>query len=462
MKLKHLNLAVMTTCAIAASGVASASGYQFGSQTISGQGSAFANGAEANDASVLFTNPAGMSRLKGTQFSGGLTLVIPHSTYTDQGSTNALGQPTGGDNGGTFAPRVVAAPSLYLTHEIDERLAVGVGIFVPYGAKLDYGDNWVGRYSLQSIDLKTGEINPTISFKLNDRHSIGLGINAQYMTAELKQAGDVTTAATEIGAQFGSSAAGIAGDGQSRISGNDWGYGWNIGYMFQVDDATRFGLAYRSSVKQKLRGHWISDFSKVTGSFSGGGLDGVPMRGLAEQQAPSSMASLDITTPETVSANVFHQLNSKVALMSDVTWTRNSRLQDVVISQSNGLGPSTLHMNWRDTYRVSVGMNYQINEAFMLRTGLGYEQTPISDNQHRHPAFPDAARTLFSLGGGHRLNDESSIDWAYTFFHFKDAVTAYTDTCNPALTVCSGNGETTKGKYKSYIQMLGIQYNYKF
>lgn len=94
-----MRLTVMTISVTAVSGGANASGYQFGSQSISAQGSAFANGAEANDATVLFTNPAGMSRLKGTNFSGGLTLVIPRSDYTDQGSTNVFGKPTGGGNG---------------------------------------------------------------------------------------------------------------------------------------------------------------------------------------------------------------------------------------------------------------------------------------------------------------------------------------------------------------------------
>ncbi|MRW92817.1 transporter [Duganella sp. FT80W] len=462
MKLKKISLAVMTMWSVALSGAASASGYQFGSQTISGQGSAFSNAAEANDASVLFTNPAAMARLKGTELSAGLTLVVPHSSYTDLGSTNVLGKPTGGGNGGTFAPKLAGAPSFYLTHEINDRLAVGVGMFVPYGAKLDYGDNWVGRYSLQSIELKTVDINPSVSFKLNDRHSIGLGVSAQYMTAKMKQAGDVTTAAAEIGAQYGSSSAGISGDGQSRISGDDWAYGWNIGYMFQLDEATRFGLAYRSSIKQTLKGDWRWDFSKVTGSFTGGHLNGVSMRALAEEQEPSSKAAVSLATPETLSANLFHQLNPTIALMGDVTWTRNSRLQDLVISQSNGVGPATIHMNWRDTYRMSVGLNYQVKEGVMLRTGLGYDQSPISGGQARHPSLPDSARSLLSVGGSYRLNQNASIDWAYTYMHIKDALAGYTDTCNPALTTCSGNGETTTGAYKTYIQMVGIQYNHIF
>ncbi|WP_269082744.1 OmpP1/FadL family transporter [Chromobacterium subtsugae] len=195
MKLKHLSLSVMImgTALGLASTQAAASGYQFGSQSVSGQGTAHANGAEANDPSTIFSNPAGLTRLDGTQLSTGVTLVVPHSEYTDNGSKNVLGQPTGGDNGGTFAPKAVAAPTFYLSSKINDRITAGIGMYVPYGAKLDYGFNWAGRYALKSIDLQSLNINPSIAFKLDERNSLGFGISAQYMDATLEQMADATS-----------------------------------------------------------------------------------------------------------------------------------------------------------------------------------------------------------------------------------------------------------------------------
>jgi long-chain fatty acid transport protein len=475
MKLKHLSLTVMAMGATVVSAGAFASGYQFGSQSVSAQGTAFANGAEAADASVLFYNPAGMSHLKGTNLSAGVTLLMPHSEFTNNGSTNVLHQSTGTNNGGDFAPSMVAAPSFYLTHEINDRLSAGIGVFVPYGAKLDYDSNWAGRYSLQNVSLQTIDINPSISYKLSDKHSIGFGISAQYMDGKLNQAADTksgayiaTLARTGSPATAAAVASGVNGDGQGRVSVNSWGFGWNVGYMYDLSDATRFGLAYRSSVKQKLEGTWIWDFSNVSGNvpFGPGGAM-IPMQAVAKAQHPSSNASLDVDTPETVSANVFHQLNDKIALMGDVTWTRNSRLQEIRIKQDNGNGDLVMHQNWRDTYRFSVGMNYKFSDAFLLRTGIAFDQSPVPDAQNRHPALPDSDRTLFSLGGNYKLNKNSSIDVAYTYMHFADADINYTDTCTPvgvsaSGASCTGNGENTKGSYKSYIQMVGLQYNYKF
>jgi long-chain fatty acid transport protein len=306
------------------------------------------------------------------------------------------------------------------------------------------------------------------------------------MDAKLTQAADARTGAALLAAGGNKAAAaspqvqgaltqfGVSGDGQGNVNGSDWGFGWNIGYMYELDDATRFGLAYRSSVKHHLTGQWNWDFSQVKGSIPNAVLTGnpaapgaTPLSTLARMQHPNSDASVDVTTPETVSANVFHQLNSKVALMGDVTWTRNSRLGEIRIKQStvNGVkqGDLVIHQNWRDTYRVSVGMNYQLSDAFLLRTGIGYDQSPVPDAQNRHPALPDSDRTLFSLGGNYKLNKNSSIDLAYTYMHFKDADINYTDTCNPGTpTVCTGNGETTKGTYKTHLQLIGLQYNYQF
>ncbi|ERE16260.1 OmpP1/FadL family transporter [Pseudogulbenkiania ferrooxidans] len=483
MKLKHLSLSVMImgTALGLASTQAAASGYQFGSQSVSGQGTAHANGAEANDPSTIFTNPAGLSRLDGTQLVIGGTLVVPHSEYTDNGSKNVLGQPTGGGNGGTFAPKAVAAPTFYLSHKFNDKITAGIGMYVPYGAKLDYGFDWAGRYALKSINLQSLNINPSISFKLDERHSFGFGVSAQYMDATLEQMADATTGINGALAKQGLPAAaiqalGVKGDGLAHVEGNDWGFGWNIGYMFQLNENTRFGLAYRSSVKQSLQGSSTWTFNNVTNNrllIPGLGIN-IPANSLgaiAKGKHPNASASVDVTTPETASANFFHQLNPKVALMGDVTWVRNSRMQQIDIKQStvNGTaqGDLVLHQNWKDTWRVSFGSNYQLNDSWMLRGGVAWEQAPLQSDDQRHPAIPDSDRIWLSFGANYKINKQSSLDLAYSFIDFKNANVNYTDSCNPSGqkadgSLCTGNGGTVKGSYKTYLQLIGVQYNYRF
>ena len=466
---------------------AQASGYHFGSQSVSSQGTANANGAEAVDATTIFYNPAGMSRLEGTQFSLGATAVIPDSKYTDTGSVNFAGQPTGGNNGGTFAPGVVVAPSMYLTHKLNDQINIGVGVFVPYGAKLSYDNGWAGRYGLESINLETFNINPSISYKFNEHHSVGLGLSAQYIDASLRQGADATTGAAQaVAARLGQNpmnpavlnspaiqrtlrALGVSGDGYADVTGDDWGFGWNIGYMYQLDENTRFGLAYRSQIRHTLKGSVDWNFNQVTGSLPG---VGSAANYFNTVKHPDTNASVDLVTPESVSGNFFHQFNDKFALMGDVTWTRHSRLKDIRIKQATRYGVSQgdilINQDWKDTFKFSLGGNYRLNEDWLLRAGLSYDQSPVNSDSLRHPALPDSDRMWYSLGANYRINKNSSIDLAYSYVDFKNADVHYSDTCSPMGISpgtggsCTGNGGTVNGTYKTYLQFVGVQYNYAF
>lgn len=463
-------LALLAMSAIA-SNTALASGYQFGSQTVSGQGNADAGSVQADDASTVFYNPAGMTRLKDTQLQLGATSAIPHSTYTDFGSTRFTGTSTGGTAASDYVPGSVTAPSFYLTTPINDKFTFGLGVFVPYGAQLDYGNTWTGRYSLSSVKLQSLDINPSLAFKLNEQHSFGVGISAQYMKANLSQAVDVpgsvqALAGTPVAAALAQQIVALGGnpavlanvhDGEGQMSGHHWGYGFNLGYLFQLNDSTRFGLAYRSSVKQKLEGTATWDFSTVTS-------DPVTNAVLAAaSHRANSATELDLNTPETVSANVFSQLNAQWAAMADLTWTRNSRLGNLNIQFPGTVeGNEVIRQDWKDTYRLSLGANYRYSDAVLLRGGIAFDQSPVRNAQLTDPAFPDSNRVWYSLGLNYRFDKHSSIDAAYSYVAFKDAPVDYTSGCTPLSTTCTGNGETTNGKYQTNIQFVGVAYNYKF
>lgn len=462
---------------------ANASGYRFGSQSVSGQGTADANSAEAADASTVFANPAGMSRLDGLQITGGITAVIPHSKYTDHGSKHFTGTPTGGvTETDDFAPKAVAAPNLYGTMKLNDQWAVGLGVFVPYGAKLDYDNNWAGRYALTKIDLKSITINPSVSFKVNEQHSFGFGIDAEYMKAELGQGVDVpgtvqflstpaNLANPAIAARraallqaivaAGGNPAALASvkDGHATMDGKDWGVGFNLGYMFNYSKDTRFGISYRSSVHHKLEGSAVWDFSAVTADPK---VNAVLQ---ASSRKTNSPALVDLRTPETLSVNVFSQIDDKLALMADVTSTRHTRLEDLNIQfVGTGEGDEVISQQWKKTIRASLGMNYKLNDAWMLRAGVAIDESPVPNDSKRHAALPDSDRYQLSLGANWKLSANSSVDLAYSFLRFDEANSTYKNNCSPlaAAGTCTGNGETTIGSWKTRMHLLGVAYNYKF
>lgn len=470
MKSTHLTLIVAAALA-AMSTSATASGYRFGSQSVAAQGTADANAAEADDASALYYNPAGMSRLQGQNFSAGATAVVPHSTFNDTGSKRFTGTSSGGTATDGYAPDVVVAPSLYYTKQINDQWTAGVGMFVPYGTKLNYGDNWTGRYALTNIKLEALALNPSASFKLNEQHSFGFGLTAEFMKAELGQAVDVpgTVAALagtpnsaalvkQIVALGGNPAAlATVKDGRGENDGKDWGVGFNLGYMFQLDKDTRFGIAYRSSISHKLKGSTVWDFSKVTSDAA------VNKVLAAASRKVNSAALVALRTPETLSVNGFHQINARWAAMGDVTWTRHDRMGDLHIQfPGTDEGDEVIRQQWKNSVRVSLGANYKYDDKLTLRGGVAYDQSPVNGDELRHPALPDSDRNQFSVGANYKLSPRSSIDLAYSFLDFKDSHANYRNNCSPLTAGCTGNGETTRGTYQTHLQLLGVAYNYQF
>jgi len=177
----------------------------------------------------------------------------------------------------------------------------------------------------------------------------------------------------------------------------------------------------------------------------------------------NSAALVQLRTPETLSANVFHQFNSQWAGMADVTFTRNNRMGDLDIQfPGTAEGTEVIRQQWKNTVRVSLGGNYAYSENLTLRGGIAYDQSPVKNAELTHPALPDSDRMQYSIGANWKLSPRSSIDLAYSFLDFKDANINYTNQCNPLATSCTGNGETTRGVYQTHLSLIGLSYNYKF
>jgi long-chain fatty acid transport protein len=463
MKLKHLSQSVMLMgVAVGAfSSTALASGYNFGSQSVSAQGTAHANAAEAADASTIYYNPAGLSLLEGTQISIGATTVLPDSSYTDTGSKRAVSTlPLSGNNGGSYAPSAVVAPTFYMSSKLNDKVTVGLGVFVPYGAQLDYGNNWIGRYSIESIKLETLNFNPSISFKLDEKQSFGFGLSAQYMKAHLTKAVDVgsgaySTLVSTYGATTGAAIAASLGDGQAGMSADGWGYGFNFGYMYQLDEHTRFGLAYRSEIHQTLNGNATWDYSNVGNAT---------VAALAAAQHSNSSAQVKVTTPQSASASFYHDLNERIAIMGTATWTGHSSMQNIDISfPGTSEGDMIINQKWKNSWLFALGANYKYSDKWLFRTGIAYDQSPVSSEQLTHPALPDGDRYWLSFGANYKFDKHNSVDVSYSYVKVKNVHINYSDVCSGQAS-CSytGNGETTTGDYKTNLQLIGLQYNYSF
>jgi long-chain fatty acid transport protein len=169
-------------------GSAQASGFALIEMNANGQGNAYAGAAaHTPNASTVYFNPAGMMSLDGEQISIASHYIDPSSDFDNKGSKLADGVTdiTGDeDDGGESA----FVPNFYWVRPIDDKMSFGLGVNSPFGLKTEYEDDWVGRYHAILSDLKTININPSLGYRVNDRVSIGGGINIMLADVELTNA----------------------------------------------------------------------------------------------------------------------------------------------------------------------------------------------------------------------------------------------------------------------------------
>ena len=399
-----------------------AAGFALIEQSGSGMGNAFAgSSAIAEDASTIYFNPAGMTYIEGTQLVGALHLIKPSAEFNNNGSLRGGGAltPLGGSGGD--AGDLAFVPNVYFKTDLNDSIKLGIGINAPFGLKTEYDNGWIGRFQALKSEVKTININPAIAFKLSDQLSLGFGISAMWAQATL------TRAVNFVG----------GGEGSVKIKGDDWGFGYNLGAIYQVTSDTRIGMAYRSKVDQHLEGD---------ATFTRPAL--VP-----PSVAPNGAINASVSLPENFSVSAFSRLNDTWDVMGDITWTHWSRFKQLTIFRSSGALLSNTNENWDNTLRYSVGVNYHYSDAIKFRAGLAYDEEAISD-QFRTARIPGNDRKWLSLGAGWKVTPSSNLDVGYSHLFISSAKIDDNQTA-------TGNGRLT-GSYDGSVDLLSIQYTHNF
>lgn len=402
--------------------------------------------ALAEDATTVFFNPAGLARLQGRQLSMVASGVRPSANFSNSGSTSAIPAiPLRGDNGGD-AGSWAFVPAAFYAMDVTSRLKFGVGLNAPFGLKTEYDNGWVGRYHALKSELETISITPALAFKVNDTVSLGVGFIAERARAELTKAIDFGAAC--FGSAFGPAACTAAGilpqtkDGKVKVEGDDWGFGFSLGALFQVVPSTRVGVAYRSKITHEISGD--ATFTKPALP--------APFTLLTSTPATTNTsAKASVTLPDTLSVSAVTQINPKWSVLGDVTWTNWSRLDELRVRFSNGAPDSVTPENWRDTVRLALAVNYQASDVWKLRTGVAYDPTPVKD-KFRTPRIPDENRVWLALGTNVKVTPASSLDFAYAHLFVKDA------SINDRV---AGAG-TLRGNYDNDVNVISAQFNYRF
>ncbi len=374
MKLKHLLLSTGLIFGVATT--ANAGSYQLNDYSVTGLGRAFAGaGVVGDDYSAIAYNPAGMMAVKKSGIQGGLTLVNLKSDVRSL----ATGQEAEMD---LYAP----LPNVFGQYNVNDRLAIGLGVYTPFGLKTRYKSSWFGHDEAILSELRIIDIAPAVAYKVTDKLSLGATFIARYIYGHMT---------SDLG-KFG-----ISGHSDFELDG--WTVSGTLGAMYEFTPDTRIGFSWRLRSTQQVKGdHTIS---------------GTP-RGVKDGVA-TGWASPAL--PETFTLSGYHKYK-KLGFSGTARWTHWSQSFPEFTMRSNSdlfqmipgtPGEYTAQYNYDNAWTLTAGVDYYHNENWTFRFGGGWDESPARDVENRTARIPDADRWWASVGFSYMKNNWQ-LDMGYT------------------------------------------------
>jgi long-chain fatty acid transport protein len=378
----------ITCAAILGAGSVQAGGlllYEFGTAEPGLAAAGYA--ARAQDASTAFTNPAGMTRLEHSQvLAGGQLMWLNTGFSVGDGTSPGLGT---GEGGRVFGSNgLVPGGGAFATKRLSPDLVLGFSAAGNFGSVLDYNDDWAGRYRVQDADLLGVSLVPSVAYRVNDKLSIGGGINAMYGMFDQKVA--INNALPALG------------DGRLEIDDDTWGFGANVGVLYDVTPGTRVGLTYTSALDLDFRGR--ARFSNL-----GPGLETLlRSRGLLDSQI-----DLGATVPQQVMASVVSQVDDRWTVLANLGWQDWSEFGEVEIGLDSSQNPTSLAspLSFDDTWHVALGAQRSLDSEWTMNFGIAYD-SGFQDGSDVSPLFP--VNSAWRFGAGAERQVRSSYKWGFT------------------------------------------------
>jgi long-chain fatty acid transport protein len=339
--------------------------------------------ARAQDASTVFTNPAGMTMLDHSQLLGGIQALYTHLNFAADRSTTTRGT----DGGNALVP--LPGGSFFYVYSLNRRVKFGFASCAYFGGALEYNLNWVGRYFLQGATILGMSFIPSVAYRVNDWLSVGGGVNV--MVGFLREKAAVRNLVP-------------GNDGQIKYQDYTAGVGGDIGIMLQPDEKTRIGVTYLTPVDL--------NFAAVP-HFRGVGP--VVIRLLGRRGFLGTPVDLGITVPQEVMVSVYREVTDRIALLGNANWQNWSQFGLVGIG-INSANPRNLtsNLNYKDTWGIALGAQYKVSPELLLSAGFAYDSSMVSDAD-RTVSAPVGAQYRYAAGAQYRWSEHLTTGLAYEF-----------------------------------------------
>jgi len=368
--------------------------------------------ALASDPSILMSNPAGIAQLAGTQLSVNAQVILGDLRFSRDSNNQFDG------NEGGNALEWLPGASLFISHQIDDRSAIGFGMYGNFGLAVNYDDDWAGRYFSQESAVIGVSFQPTLAHKFTDQLSVGIGPRIVYGYYRTEMA-------------INNNLLGLrdAPDGQLEYKDTDVGTGVNIGLLYDLSERTKIGLAYTSKVKLEFEDS--PNLRKVSNPIINAALNRLDVDSL----------ELDMNIPQTATLSIAHQLNPQWKLLGSLGWQDWSDFGQIGVEVDANAGgvDRTVDRHYKDTWHASIGTQYQANPRLRWSFGVGYDSSAV-DDKDRTVDNPMAETWRLATGVNYQLDDGLDVHLAYTLVWLGDMDDEQTK---------SRSGETLSGTYNN-------------
>jgi long-chain fatty acid transport protein len=391
-----------------ASATTLAQGYYVDEQSALRLGNAFSGGAASGEgASAAYYNPASML-LVGNEVAINLAAISVQSEFDGDATTGDGSVPIQGSD--AEADNFDLLPTAYAVRQIREGLAAGIYLNAPYATGTDFGDDSVARYHVTESEITGIDLGLAIGFEVTERLDLGASMVIQYLSANNAVA--VNTPAFCLSQQDAATCAALGVDpallgsdeldGKFEMEGDNTAIGFTAGALYHLSDNARLGLHYRSRIAHELTGTATVSFPEQTSTL-------VSLAGL---EAGKEDGSTQIVTPETLNLSYFHSAGDW-SWQADASWTKWSRYQELAIDSRDNtvsaLASAPQVYDWNESYRIAVGVGYQLSPKLQLRSGVAMDQSPIDDDKVTID-FGFADYRAISVGLSYALSEQLTLD----------------------------------------------------
>lgn len=408
---------------------AQAEGFAIMENSARGMGLAGGLIARGGDPSTLAYNPAAMTLLDGTQMQANLAVS---QFYWGVDTRDYAGNDTGNFHS---AHQTWPIPSFYVTHQINDKLWFGLASFTRFGLGVKYPNEWPGGYNLQSVQLITNSLNPSIAYKINDHLSVAAGV--EMMTASMQMRKNLSQ-----NQQLAPYIPFLGDPGDVNINGHGVSFGGNVALHARINDQWSLGLTYRAPMSLKVSGKTRYDrqFGQLSPAFNL--LQNSHLRGT-------------LHLPDSIGFGVAYKPVENLSFEADAVYTLWSRFRDFNMHMKNPVDDDmNTDRHWRNSWTLGISAEYKPVDWMALRLGFMYETSPMNLGNADY-MVPSNGRNYYTAGIGF-FYENWTFDIAYMYIH--NHVLDYTDAAllNPESGVVPGH--TTH----PHAHNFGIGIGYKF